>query len=140
MKKKKEYYRPQAFSVTLPEFSQEILVCINLNEKEIRKEVNKKVRKDREKEINELLDFQLQGWDEDVNLGQMIEFDVGGYLILLKFEKDEFRKDVGSLVHEVTHVIQYYLRKRRVPLVVETEEIYASMTEYLVVEILKKLY
>lgn len=48
------------------------------------------------------------------------------------------RKDLPSLVHEVTHATQYLLRRLRVELREDTEEVFCYHIQWLLSEIVKK--
>lgn len=134
---KKDWWRKQCFVVTVDMFCTDVGFCIGTTAKEAKAWV-KKVSGTKYKN----LDYeQFDSWEsEEKNEGRMVPF-CGGFIVLLKADKrTQFRKFVGLLTHEVTHVVQYLLRDRRVPLSEDTEEVHAYLTEFLVSEALGKLY
>jgi hypothetical protein len=80
------------------------------------------------------LEEMYKGHGEDIScLGTMFPFDGGGCVIWIKNDEK-----IGTLVHEITHAVQHILKKRAIPLVFETEEVYAYLTEYLFNSLIKK--
>jgi hypothetical protein len=135
-KPKKDYWHKQFFFVTVDLFNADIGVCVNASEKEI-KDWLKKVSGKNYDDFNEK---ELEGWDTSkTDQGRMIPFR-GGEIIILKFEKNEFRKSLGVLFHEVSHAVYHLCNDRRTPLTDDTDEIYAYMNESVMVQILNKLY
>ena len=135
-KHKKSYSDKQAFVVALDIFDVDIGVCINMSEKEIKQWV-KKVSGKKYKHFDE---EKVNDWDKDeTDVGRTIYF-LSGVILLFRFEKDQFRKSCGIIVHEVAHTVFHLCNTRRTPLVEDTDEIYAYMTESLMKKILYKLY
>lgn len=132
---KKQFWKKRFFIINVDVFGVDILVGINVT----RKEVEKYIKKKAPKKYKIMGDSILENWDDDLHQGQMIPIG-GSYVILLKAHKDYFRKFIGVLTHEVTHATHYLLRERRIPLTEDSEEIYTYLNEYLVKEILYKLY
>lgn len=71
-------------------------------------------------------------YDGDGVQGQFIKLAGGGYAIWVKKKNDP-----ASLIHEITHFVQYLFRDRRTPLTEDTEEIYAYMTAHIIDRLLK---
>ena len=123
------------FHVSVDMFKVDIVFVCNCNEEET---------KDALKEAcgDNYLNFKkrdLKGWNDDIHLGRMIPF-MGGFVVLLKGAGGCFRTFVSVMVHEITHVVQYLLRDRRIPLTEDTEEVHAYLAEYITREALLKLY
>ncbi len=83
----------------------------------------------------------VKGWDEAVasgiTEGSMVQHG-GGFVVFLKPNKNWIRM-FGCLVHELTHVTQYLLNDRRIPLTKETTEVHAYLVEHLVMEAASKM-
>jgi len=62
------------------------------------------------------------------------------FAVRVKLFKDSHRQNLGTITHEITHIVQYILRERRIPLNVDTEEVYAYLTEDLLKKFLFKWY
>jgi len=124
----------------------QVALAVNLTANEVVEHVIEQINRSkyrheaREREILTDLAAGLDDWgDIPSEVGRMIPCG-SAFMILTRFDKDNFREAVGILAHEVTHVVQYLLRDRRVPLQEDTEEVYAYLTEYLMVEFLRALY
>lgn len=134
-RKKKEFWHKRHFVLSADVFETDIAFFINMSEKEIAVALKKMAGDNYEKFDRD----ELERWDENAYHGRMIPF-LGGFIVLLKADKDSFRKFVGILVHEITHVVQYLLRNRRIPLSEDTEEVHAYLSEFLTRTALNKLY
>jgi len=134
----KRYYDKKFFVISLWYWRVEVAFAVNMDKNEV---LRKFKRISDRPDVIECLEQELNGWDttSKVTRGRMISLP-SGYLVLLNFKKDNFRNDMGTLVHEVSHVIHYMLRERRVPLIEETEEAYTYGIEHLTVEAMKALY
>lgn len=133
--KKKELHDKKHFFVVCDTFQLDIAIFVNHSEQEIIKKMS------RFKGVKEFLTkYYNDTKDNDTSTqGYMVELPTG-FILSFNFKKDSFRKNCGIIVHEVTHLVQYTLRNRRIPLNEDTEEIYAYMTEEIVKKILLKLY
>lgn len=63
-----------------------------------------------------------------------------GYAVFLRLEKDNYRKNIGLISHEVSHLVSFILLDRRIPLSKETDEVYAYLTEEIMLKILYGWY
>lgn len=124
----------------------QVSYAINMTEKEVLDKVlylintNDDRHEGREREFLTDLVRELEGWDETPTArGRMIPCGMS-YIVLLRLDRNNFRKGLGVIVHEITHAVQYLLKHRRTPLVEHTEEVYAYLTEYLTTELLFALY
>lgn len=136
-RKRREHWHKQFFVLGVDVFKTDVGVAVNMSEAEFGKALKRVCSK------QELLDqamSEAKGWDTEGDVdGRMLKMG-GGFVVLLRFEKDEFRRAVAILVHEMVHVAQYLLRHRRVPLSEDTEEVHAYLVEHLVEGALRKLY
>ena len=135
MKKNKVWTDKSDFLVRVDMFKVDIVFICNCNEKKTKKALKRACGDN----YSNFKKEQLEGWDDDDHLGRMIPFR-GGFIVLLKGTGGGFRTFISVMVHEITHVVQYLLRDRRVPLTEDTEEVHAYLTEYITREALLKLY
>lgn len=132
-----KFWHKKYFVLEIETFRLQVGICVNLSEAEIKVRL-KGARADAYKQICE----ELDGWDKDrvhAGVGRMCVAD-GGYIVLVEFDKNDFRESVAVLVHELTHVAQYILRDRRVPLTEDSEEVYCYLVQHLTEASLRKLY
>lgn len=125
------------FVITAEMFKQDVLVCFNKTPKEafqIYKKLNKNFTEEDSKFICEDKEH-----GEVSTIGTMYPMSLG-YIVLLKWYKNSFRKNICCAVHELTHVSHYILRNVRIPLNVDTEESYTYLLEELTGKFLHKLY
>lgn len=132
---KKEFFHPNDFTVSVDVFKVDIIFIINQDIKDIKKNIKKYVGKS----YTIFDESELDNWEKETNEGRMIPFK-GGFIVLLKADKDKFRKFVGILSHECIHIGHYLLRDRRIPLNEDTEEVYTYTIEHIIFEALNKLY
>lgn len=137
---RKQFWHKQYFVLDVDVFRVQVGVAVNLSEAEIKHRMEEDgTIAEAMKEVLEHLD----GWDEmDVRrsgIGRLL-LAAGAFVVTLKVDKQDFRSAVGILVHEMTHVTQYLLRHRRVPLTEDTEEVHAYLVEYLVEAALREMY
>ena len=137
-KKRRKFWHKQTHFIDVTLFDVDVVVMVNMAEHEILAEL---VRSGTRRKLMDALKSggELSGWDTGALHGQMIELG-DGFLVLLRLDKNQFRKSVGTIVHEMTHVTQYMLRQRRVPLSEKTEEVHAYLVDYLVRETLDRIY
>lgn len=126
--------RPQHFIVDVDPFVTDIAVFINCTETEIIRRARRDASGDNLKLIT---DAVAGSWDKDPAVrGQM--FPLGwAFLVLLRLDSRDKIGSIGTVVHEATHVTQYLLRDRRVPLHRHTEEVHAYLVEFIVTKILR---
>lgn len=132
---KKQWDDKSNFHVGVDIFKVDIIFVCNCNEEET-KEALKEACGDNYSKFKKKY---IKGWNDDIHLGRMIPF-MGGFIVLLKGDGGGFRTFVSIMAHEITHVVQYLLRDRRIPLNEDTEEVHAYLTEYITREALLKLY
>lgn len=133
---KKEYWHSQRFVIDVNIFNVDVGFAINSTEQEIKTWLQKLSGK-KYKDFDEK---ELKGWDNsETDLGRMINFE-GGFVVLLKLEKNKFRYSIGILAHEINHVVNYLLMDRRISLSKDNDEVYAYLTEYITREALLKMY
>ena len=135
MKKNKVWTDKSDFHVGVDMFKVDIIFVCNCNEKQVKKRLKKACGSN----YPNFKKKYLEGWDDEITMGRMIPF-MGGFIVLLKGTGGGFRTFVSIMVHEITHVAQYLLRDRRIPLTEDTEEVHAYLTEYITREALLKLY
>lgn len=139
-RKKRDYYHKQLFVLTNHTFSVDILFAVNMTASEISSHAK---RKGVLKDICGWIAENTKDWSDDLSSmetrGRMYPMP-RGFLVCLKFKKDDFRNSIGNLVHEITHVVHYMLRQRRIPLNEDTEEIYTYAIEDLTKRSLWQLY
>lgn len=124
-------------------FGTDVGVAVNMSEAEISKRLSKPGACKNEKILSEAKE-QIGDWDEEVAAGtvwgRMCTLG-GGFLILLNLKPEcGWIFNAGIIAHEMTHVTQYLLRDRRVPLKESTEEIHAYLQEMLLVKTLEKMF
>ena len=134
--KKKDFWHPQMFTVDLDLFDCDIGVCVNSSEEDIKNWL-KKISGEKYKDFPE---DELKDWDTSkTDTGRMIQF-LGGAVIILKLEKNKFRKACSIVCHEVCHLVFHLCNNRRTPLMADTDEVYAYMIEAMMLKILNNLY
>ena len=125
------------FKITSEMFHQDVLVCFNMTPKEAWKVYKKKNYLATEDDKKFLLgDIEHK---EISTLGTMYPMSLG-YIVILKWYKNSFRKNLCCAIHELTHVSHYILRNVRIPLKEETEEAYTYLIEDLMRQFVFKLY
>lgn len=133
---KKRWEKKQRFCIDVGVFNTEVMVFVNHSEREILAWAKKAVPDD-----IETVKEEIENWDEHVASrsedGRMCRL-AGSFFVLLK-PYANLSSTVSSLVHELTHVTQYLLRRRRVPLTQDTEEVHAYLIDYLVREAANKM-
>ena len=136
-KVRKEYWHKQAFLICADVFDTEAIFIINYSKKEAEKFLKKATGKN----YKEFDWGQAEGYYEEGGhcLGCMCRLK-GGFVVFVKAEKNRFRKFVSTLTHEVTHVVQYLLRDRRIPLIEDTEEVHSYLTEFFIRKALENCY
>lgn len=133
---KRDYWRKQHHAIVTPLWDVTVGVYINMTEAEIWKTLAPYVTTNLHKQHIK----ELEGWDEYGRVkGRVFPFG-GGQILLARCMKDNFRSDLNTLVHEVTHVVHNILIQRGVFLTRETEEVYAYMVGGLTEQILRKLW
>lgn len=121
--------------VSVDMFRVDVAIAVNMTEREVERKI-RKICGD-VSIIPAFLD-ELRGWDAKAPLGRMCLLG-GGFVVLLNSARKDDRVSIATLVHEMVHVAQYLLRKRRIPLSEDTEEVHAYLTEYLVHEAMRRL-
>ena len=125
------------FVINSDVYHQDILVCINLTPAEAIKvycSKNKEATDEDKKMLKADTEHNLNS-----TLGTMFPMSKG-YIVILKWHKNNFRRDLCTGIHEFTHVSHYILRNIRIPLSVDTEEAYTYLVEDLMRKFLFKLY
>jgi hypothetical protein len=135
--KKPDPYRPRFFKIEADIFKVDVGVAVNLKQHDLMRKVRRLCSD--EAMLQELRE-ESEGWDSaKCGEGRMCKMG-GGFIVLLRAEKIGFCTFSALIVHEMVHVTQYLLRDRRIPLVQDTEEIHAYLTEHLVEKALKRVY
>lgn len=138
-KSKKDYWHPQKFVINVDMFSVDVGFAINNTEKEIKTWL-KRIAGEKYEKNKDYLDEELKGWDDLTRWnGRMIPLS-GGFIILVRMEKDYFRKSLGCLVHEINHCVNWLLMDRRIQLTKDNDEVYAYLSEFLTRAALLKMY
>lgn len=135
MKKRKEYWRSQVIRLHIDVYDTDVVLSINTNGRDTLKKI--KPHKRYLEEVKSCCD----GWDAKSKSTDGCMYQVGGgFLVFLDLQKGKFRTGVSLLVHELTHVVHYLLRDRRIPLSEETEEAHTYLIQYLTKAALVALY
>lgn len=117
-------------------FRVDVVVFLNMNETKVKKVLHRITKEKYKKDIDE----EIGDWDKDCDAytdGRMCEIG-GGFIVLLN-SKPTLAETISVIVHEMTHVSQYLLRERRVPIEESTEEVQAYLIEHLVCRTLQNL-
>lgn len=135
---RRDFWHKQFHVLTVDMFRTDVGLAVNMTEAELRRSLRRVCSK------QELIDEAMgeaEGWDAgaEVMYGRMLKMG-GGFVVLIRADKGEFRRAIAHLTHEMVHVSQYLLRARRIPLTEDTEEVHAYLTEHLVETALRKLY
>jgi hypothetical protein len=117
-------------------FKVDVGVAVNLKERDTMKRL--RALCDDESMLAEVKS-EIDEWDNATTLGRMCLMG-GGFVVLLRTIDSPFHQIASLVTHEMVHVTQYLLRKRRIPLSEDTEEVHAYLTEHLVGETLARLY
>jgi len=131
----KRWQKKQVINIDVELFKVDVMIFVAMSEKEIRQR-KKMVSKKYEKEFLEC----IEDWDKDSDAqtqGRMHSLG-GGFVVLIK-TNESWVKTFGVLIHEMTHVTQYLLKDRRIPLSEDTDEIHAYLVEYLVTTAARKM-
>ena len=134
--KKKHWEEKQIFVLIVAMFKVDVVVSIGMSAKEILRWTNRHAKEYIKEEIAEQIkefdtDFQRDGQ------GRMIQTG-GGFLVAIR-PNPSWVKTFGTLVHEMTHVTQYLLKDRSIPLSQDTDEVHAYLVEYLVTSAARKM-
>lgn len=135
MKKTPHFWDKKYFVISVDMFNVDVIVLINGSKQENTQWLKRLMGE----KFSFFKEEMLEGWEDVSTEGRMIPCNAG-FIVLLKVEKNRFRKFVGTLVHEMTHVSHYLLRDRRIPLLEDTEEVYTYLVQHLVTEALSKTY
>lgn len=137
-RKRRQFWHKQFHVLTVDMFRTDVGLAVNMTEAELHRVLRRNCSKS---ELIEEAMHEAEGWDAGVGAmyGRMLKMG-GGFVVLLRTEKGEFRRAVAHLTHEIVHVAQYLLRNRRIPLSEDTEEVHAYLTEHIVESALRKLY
>jgi len=126
--------------ISLDTFNVSVGIAVNMSEFEVideyRKRINKLPHRDigREEQLFNGMFHEVSGWDAcQFTAGRMCRFG-NEYLIMVRILKHRHRVGWGVIAHELTHVVQYVTRDRRIPLTLETEEVHAYLMQHLIVE------
>lgn len=132
----KQFWHKQFFYIQADPFKVDVLISINATKPEVLSFLKKTADPQKFKEFNHEL---LDNFHDSINEGRMISFS-GGYIVLLKANKKDFRDTLSTLIHELTHVSHYILRDRRIPLSEDTEEVYCYLLQNLSIQALRAMY
>jgi hypothetical protein len=133
MKQDKKRY----FVISSEIYHQDILVCFNMTPIEVFK-IYKRKNVDATEEDRKF----IEGDKEHVSistLGTMYPMSKG-YIVILKWYKDSFRRNLCCAIHELTHVSHYILRNIRILLTEDNVEAYPYLIANLLRQFLFKLY
>lgn len=139
MKKRADFWHPKVLILSADVYNVDIIVIVNMPSKEALRKLKGKVPA---KELVALKGM-TEEWDKDIESGvvegRMFQLK-GGFVVFVNLDRHKFRKSVGTLVHELSHVTHYLLLNRQIALSQETDEAYAYLMEHLTVQALRKLY
>lgn len=133
----KKIDKKRYFIITSEMFHQDILVCFNMTPSEAFKVYKRKNKFSNDEDAKFLPEDKEHG--SISTLGTMYPMS-RGYVVILKWPKNNFRLNVCCALHEFTHVSHYILRNVRIPLEEKTEEAYTYLIEDLMRQFLFKLY
>lgn len=129
--------RPRAFVVTVPIFNVDVAVLVNMTGaqalKHARRCYNARALADFERNLDQ------ETWDLDGTRGRAMGV-ANGFAVLLHVGGDNFAYDTSIVVHECSHVTQWLLRNRDIPLTEETEEVYCYLLDYIVKRVIERLW
>lgn len=129
--------RPRGFVVTVPIFNVDVAVLVNMTStqalKHARRRYNARALADFERNLDR------ETWDLDGTRGRAMGV-ANGFAVLLHVGGDDFAYDTSIVVHECQHVVQWLLRNRDTPLSEDTEEIYCYLLDYLVKQVIERLW
>ena len=132
--KKNKSIEPYGFTLKFGHYPHELYISFG----ESFDEVNNIIHKtdpdfDANKELN---DVTIQG---KIN-GRMLKFSSGKTMIYLTHvPSTDNPRDMGILIHELQHALSYHFRDLKTPLSDDTEEVYAYMMQFLLVEIIAEI-
>jgi hypothetical protein len=135
--KRRQFWHKQFHVLSADVFKTDVGLAVNMTRAEVERAVRRKCTDEA------LLKPWLEAiapWDEETQVRGSMTLLGGGFVVLMKADKNNFREAVGTLVHEMTHVTQYLLRHRRIPLNEDTEEVHAYLVEHLVHNALRRMY
>lgn len=118
-------------------FKVDVGVAVNLKERDVMKRLRALCSD--EAQLAEVKS-EIDGWDGCSRTEGRMCLMGGGFVVLLRTIDKPFHKIASLVTHEMVHVTQYLLRKRRIPLSEDTEEVHAYLTEHLVEDALARLY
>lgn len=129
--------KKQYFNISIDTFRVDVAVFINYSMEEAIRMAKKK------KKLHKLAEYlgECDGNDllEGANEARMYPLKQG-YAVFFKFYKDSHRKNIGSIAHEVSHIVSWILLDRRIPLSKDSDEVYAYLMEEIVLKILFEWY
>jgi hypothetical protein len=134
---KRQWHTPQFHVLNVDVYNTDVGVAVNMSEDAVLRRIAKL-----HSNTDNLASLRrdISGWDDNpANVGRMAPL-AGGFVVLFRFDRRDFRKAVGTIAHEMTHVTQWLFRNRNTPLTPDTDEAYAYLTDYLVTTTLRRLY
>lgn len=118
-------------------YKQEILFCFNMTNEEAFKILKKTSQGVTKEDENNILGDKEH--DSDGVVGTTYTL-ARGYLILLKWPKNAFRRNISLALHEILHVTNSVMDKVNIPFSKDTDHAYIYLAEYYLKEFLLKLY
>lgn len=129
--------KKQYFNLSIDTFRVDIAVFINYSLDEA---VSMAKRKKKLHKLAEYLEeCNGEGMLDGANEARMFPLKQG-YAVFFKFYKDSHRINVGTISHEVSHLVSWILLDRRIPLSKDSDEVYAYLTEEITRKILFQWY
>jgi len=130
-KKTSRWQKKQVFCISADVYRVDVVVAVDSKEKD----VYEWAKKNAKKHASEIA-ARIKGWDDDSCEGRM--YPGNGFIVFIN-SNESWIKTFGTLVHEMTHVVHYLLRDRRIPLIEDTEEAYTYLIEHLMTEAAREM-
>lgn len=126
-KRRSQIWHKQFHIIDVDIFKVHVGLAVNMTEAEVKR----RLRKIAARHFAVLVEA-LRDWDSDPDLQGRTCCVHGGFVVLLRCDRHKARTAIGTLTHEMVHVVQRLLGDRRVPLSGDTDEVHAYLTEFLV--------
>lgn len=140
LKKKDKFGKKQVFFLPIDPYFQDCIVVINGHVSDAIKLLRKQKSANAKKTIT-FIDAHIKDYkDEDIGSGARLYTKLPcGYFMLVNHQ-DSWISTVGKVSHESTHLSQYVLHKAGLQLCKSSEEAFTYLQEYLLEQILLKMY
>jgi len=141
IKKKDKIDKKIIFNLDIPPYDQQCIVCCNGQMKDVVKFLKRIKLGEGGKQTLEKIEKNRKDYFDIIpkNNGRLyVDFSTGYIMII--HHHDGWISTTKTVSHESNHLAQYVLRNAGIQLIQETEEAYTYLQEYILAEILKKIY